>query len=297
MKSKVERVNIAIENMKEGANYHLRDLRIQLDLGKINKTQFLNLSFMLNEINSILSKLLFIKYYEDKTLYEIRSLIISIKDLCDEETYKSIFSELMKANFELCKDDKQRDKDLLIRFKTVFNRLPNLYKQCLTRAEKTNSSVVTKSKNVDNVKTLTQNYLFTKYNFKKIKVDGMSIGEKWQQEIEKYTELIESGEFSDEIREIYSSMRVLIFKFAAAETVIRTLERIRSLCDLPVYNNIKTRVEKIIEKYQTIYNENRMNYNIAKQHLSGSLIDDTLIGVDKINEQSSDENIVKNSNK
>ena len=267
MKSKVERVKDSIENIEAAVDYYLRDAKQQYQLGKMSKSDYLKLDKNLNIINRIIVALWFKNPMSNDTLDEIRKINLSISSLYEENDYNMVFTSIINTNERLYGGNKNRDRELLNSFKKVFNNLTNFYKYRLSKAIKSDNSIVFMDKKFDNVKCIIENYLNDKYNFKKIPFERLSISDADKHIIDVCNMVTESDHFEEEIKNIYSSIKTLVSKMANAEIIVRELKKIIAHCNRQEFINILIIAKKMINKYTSIYNKSKEKYDVLIDYL------------------------------
>lgn len=279
MKSKVERVQDSIENIESAVNYYLHDAEHQYKLNKMSKSDYLKLIKSLNIINRILTELYFKKPMVNEKIDEIRSINLSISSLYEENDYNIVFGSIINANERLYGGNKNHDRELLNSFKKVFNMLSNFYKYRLSKAIKiSDDDIEFKDKKFDNVKLIIENYLNAKYNFKKIPFESLAISDENKRIIDVCTLVIESDFFNDEIKSIYSNIKELVIKLSNAEIIVRSLEKIISLCGQQEFTSILITAKKMLYKYTSIYNNSKETFDALIDYLL--MNDENTLGFD-----------------
>lgn len=272
MKSKVKRVYMAIDNMSEAANLYIRYAKAMLYKNEMTKNECSNLTGSLNEIIRLLSLLSFSSPFTDKKLNEIRSINLSVKPLYQDNDYDRITLEAMRANSVLAKDDRENDTKILNQFKNAYNRVSYFYKYRLSKAAiKATGGICYRSDNFDNYLTITGNYLSAKYNLTKVPFETKNIDSKYQTQIDECRKIVTGENYNEQIKNIYLNIIDFILGFAKAEVVIKSLHQMKELCMEPVYDGVKAVIDELILKYQTLYNENLMNYNRVISHIGSKI--------------------------
>ena len=261
MNSKIDRLNNSIENMEAAIKYYLKEIESKYYTNQIKKDEYLKLVKDLRNIKNILDSFKSTPIFENDKLTEIRRINLSNMSLYDEGDYNTIFSEIMKTNNDLCRDLKEKDRKRLGTFKQIFNGLSNYYQYRLRKSMINPSGELGYSdKGLDNFNFIVEKYLTVKYNFKKIKYENATISTTNQELIDEYTNIIESSEIDDSIKELYSNVKDFVKKYAEAEVIISNLEKIKQLCTEKEFSNISTQVDRIIDKYKIIYEINKEKY-------------------------------------
>ena len=262
MKSKVDRLSDSIENVDAAIKYYLTYIENEYRLNRITRKDYLKLIKDLKDIDVVLYKLNFTAPFEDKNLTKLREINLSIKNLYEEGDYDILSSEMLKTNTYLCSNLKEKDRKMLNNLKKSFNNLSNFYKFRLSKAQWIPSEGLNyRDKGQDNIKFILEYYLNIKYSFKKIKYENLDISDINKYRIDELTRIIKSNECDDNIKVIYSNMRDYITQCSKAEVIIVKLEQMQELCNQNEYSNIKEQIQKMIVKYQKIYQTSKEKYD------------------------------------
>ena len=259
MKSKSERVSDSISNLKTGIVYLYKHMTKDFENNKVGKNTYDSLSKSLKKLHSVLKGLQEEITYKNDKLDEIRKINLSLMPLYEEGDYDTIFREISKINNASCEVSKEIDRSRLNSFKKIFSTLPDGFQERLIKIDRTDKGVTFKTKGVDNVKFLNENYLNVKYNFKKVKGETLSISDASKELIEKCNNMIKSNDTGD--KEVYLSMKSYIESYSKSEIIIDNLLKIQELCDSFEYSSLNNVVKTMITKYNNIYLDNVEKYN------------------------------------
>lgn len=269
MNSNYDKIQISITNIEAAIKYYLKEAKNKRDLNKMPQSEYLRTIQNFNSINDIIHSLKFDKPITNPTLDSMRSINLSLMALYEEENdYHTIANEIYRVHSNLCKNSQEKDKKRISRLKQAYNNLSNFYKYRLSKAEiKEGKELDFRDKGIDNIKFITEKYLNVKYNVKKVKYESINISEENSLKIAEYTKIIEGNEYDINVKNNYTIIRDYLINYAKAEVIITGLSQIKLLCDQKEFSSIKEVVDKVYNKYQHIYNENKAKYDVLIEFL------------------------------
>ena len=264
-KTKEQKLDSVIESMLSASEYCLVHVKKEYEAKSLSKKDCDRIVNNLVMIGSILRQLRFDQPFKNDNLTMIRIINYSLKPFYLENEYDLISNAAMSTNGMLCHEPKGIDSKLIDRLKKLVKMLPNSYQFCFKNAVINLNDELNFDRRQDNLHYLGIKYIPIKYHFKPVKSSVITINGKNQACVDEFSNLIQAKDTSDDDKEYFTRLRDYVLNYANAELVIVKLKEIIKLCTQDEFSNIKEIVKTIIDKYQEVYNENRLKYNLEKQ--------------------------------